>query len=140
MAQPLVMIGASIFLLLGMLHGILTLIDLKRPKTFTPRDPELHRAMQQSSIALHPSTNLWKAWLGFNLSHSLGIILFAAAYLYIGIFQPTVFPHSVALQATAIIVSAIYLTLSLNFWFSIPAIGSFFALICLAGAAIFAHI
>lgn len=139
MAQALVVIGGSIFLLLGALHGILTLRDLKDPRTFTPRDPELRKAMQQASIAIHPTTNLWKAWMGFNLSHSLGLVLFGGAFLYVGICAPAAFDASALLQGCAVGVSAIYLVLALLFWFSKPAIGAGLALACFVVAAILAY-
>lgn len=124
MTQLLVILAASIFLTLGMFHGILTLKDLKSPKAFTPRDPELRNAMQRSGIALHPAINLWDAWMGFNLTHSLGIVLFGLAYLYVGIFEAQSFQQSSLLQSCAIAVSTIYLVISLRFFFSKPAIGS----------------
>ena len=68
MTQSLIILGAAVFVVLGSLHGLLTLRDVRTPRAFTPRDPELRRAMQQSSIRLHRSINLWDAWLGFNLS------------------------------------------------------------------------
>ncbi|HEX8452247.1 MAG TPA: hypothetical protein VF647_09140 [Longimicrobium sp.] len=139
MAQALVISGGSIFLLLGVLHGILTLRDLRNPRTFTPRDPELRRAMQRSSIAIHPATNLWKAWMGFNFSHSLGLMLFGGAFLYVGVFVPAAFAESPLLQGCAVGVSAIYLVLSLLFWFSKPAVGSGLALACFILAAIQAY-
>lgn len=128
MAQMLIIAAASVFLLLGLGHGILTLMDLKDPKTFTPRDPELRKAMQQSSIRLHRTINLWDAWLGFNLTHSLGLVLFGAAYVHVGVFEPTAFARSPLLQACAVGVSAIYLVLSIRFFFSRPVIGSAIAL------------
>lgn len=139
MSQILVIVAASVFLLLGGAHGILTLKDLKNPKAFTPRDPELRKAMQQSSIGFHRTINLWDAWMGFNLSHSLGLILFGAAYLHVGVFEPIAFARSPLLQACAVVVSAIYLILSLKFWFSKPAIGSAIGLVCFALAASLAY-
>ncbi len=135
MSQILIIFASSIFLFLGGGHGILTLMDFKNPKSFTPRDPELRKAMQQSSIRLHPSINLWDAWMGFNLTHSLGIVLFGAAYLYVGVFEPIVFAQSLLLQSCAVIVSAIYLILSIKFFFSKPVIGSAIGLTCFVLAA-----
>lgn len=139
MAQLLIIIAASPFLLFGALHGALTLRDLKRPRAFTPRDPALRQAMQQSSIGLHPSVNLWRAWLGFNLSHSLGLVLFGAVYLYIGVVEPNVFASSRLIQAVAVLVSAIYVVLSLKFFFFRPAIGTAIGLVCFLVAAGLAH-
>ncbi len=135
MAQILIIIAASPLLLMGALHGALTLRDLKHPRAFTPRDPALRQAMQQSSIAFHSGVNLWRAWLGFNLSHSLGLVLFGAAFLHVDIFEPNVFASSLLIQAVAVLVSAIYLVLSLTFFFSKPAIGSSIGLVCFLIAA-----
>ncbi len=135
MVRLLLIVAASIFLLLGAAHGMLTLRDLSNPSSFTPRDPELRAAMQKSAIAFHPKVNLWQAWLGFNLTHSLGIILFGGAFLYIGIFHSLLFSQSPLLQGCSILVSAAYLVISLNFFFSTPAIGSGIAMACFVLAA-----
>jgi len=135
MAQLLIVIAASIFLLMGAGHGALTLRDLKHPKAFTPRDPALRQAMQQSSISLHPSINLWRAWQGFNLTHSLGLVLFGGAFLHVGIFEPNAFASSLLVQAVAVLVSAIYLVLSLKFFFFTPVIGSTIGLVSFLVAA-----
>lgn len=120
MVRLLLIIGASIFLLLGTAHGALTLIDLSNPSSFTPRDPELRAAMQKSAIEFHPKINLWRAWLGFNLTHSLGIILFGGAFLYIGVFHSLLFSQSPLLQGCSILVSAAYLVISLKFFSQRP--------------------
>ncbi len=130
MAQGLVIAGASILLSLGILHGVLTLQDLKNPHTFTPPDVALRQAMQESSIAIHPQTNLWKAWMGFNLSHGLGLVMFGVTYLAIGLFYFPLFSQILWLQSGALLITAAYLILSLKFWFSSPAIGSGIALTC----------
>lgn len=139
MTQILVIIAASIFLLLGTLHGALTLRDVKNPRFFTPPDAALRQAMQESSIRFHPNINLWKAWLGFNLTHSLGLIFFGGAFLHVGIFEPKNFASSLLFQAVAVSVSAIYMGVSLKFFFSKPAIYSAVGLACFLIAAGLAH-
>jgi hypothetical protein len=134
-AQALIIAGASIFLILGVLHGALTLQDLRHPRTFTPPDISLRQSMQESSIAIHPQTNLWKAWLGFNLSHSLGLVVFGGALLAIGLFYFPLFAQIFWLQSAALSIAAAYLILSLNFWFSRPVIASGIALVCFAIAS-----
>jgi hypothetical protein len=130
MAQALEITGASIFLILGMFHGVLTLQDLSNPRTFTPPDEALRQAMEHSSIAINPQTNLWKAWLGFNLSHSLGLVMFGGTFVVIGLFNFGIFAHNYWLQSYALFISAAYLSMSLKFWFDKPAIGSGIALVC----------
>jgi hypothetical protein len=134
-AQALVIAGASIFLILGVLHGALTLQDLRHPRTFTPPDVAIRQIMQESSIAIHPQTNLWKAWMGFNLSHSLGLVMFGVTYLVISLFYFPLFAQSLWLQSGAVLIAVTYLILSLNFWFSRPVIASSSALVCLAIAS-----
>jgi predicted anti-sigma-YlaC factor YlaD len=135
MARLLIIMAASVFLSMGALHGALTLRDLRNPTAFTPPDPALRQAMQRSSIRLHQSINLWRAWLGFNLTHSLGLVLFGGAFVYVGIFGPQAFASSLPLQAVAVLVSAVYLVLSLMFFFSIPIIGSTIGLVGFVVAA-----
>lgn len=107
MARLLIIVAAFTFLLLGILHGVLTLRDIENPTAFTPPDPALREAMQRSGIRLHPDINLWKAWLGTHLTHSLGLFLFGAAFLYVGILVPQAWAASLLLQVVAVLVSAI---------------------------------
>lgn len=122
--RSLVIFAGAVFASLGMLHAGMALRDLGKPRFFTPRSPGLREAMQASSIGLHRSINLWKAWLGFNLSHSLGLVLFGAAFVYVGVFEPLAFVHSPLLQGCAVLVAATYLALSVAFWFSKPTLGA----------------
>jgi hypothetical protein len=134
----LIVVSGSIFLLFGALHGALTLRDLRHPQAFTPPDAALRLAMQQSTIRLDPSINLWRAWLGFNLTHSLGLVMFGGALLHVGLSAPAAFATSVALQAVAIGIAAIYLVVSWNYFFVRPTIGSAVGLGCLVLAGLLA--
>ena len=139
MIQLLIVIAALPFLLFGLGHGAITLRDIRHPRSFTPRDPAVREAMQGSIVRFHRDLNLWKAWLGFNLTHSVGLIFFAAAFLHMGIFEPAVFASSLAIQATAVLMSAAYFVVSLKYFFSGPVIGSAFGLVCFLAAAALAH-
>jgi hypothetical protein len=140
MTQAFIIIASSIFAILGLVHGVLALKDISNPSTFTPLDAGLREAMQKSEIAIHPNTNLWRAWIGFNLSHSLGIIVFGSAFLYIGIYQASLFTQYLSLQVCAIVVSAIYVVLSIKFWFANPAIASGVALTCFSLATLLSYV
>jgi hypothetical protein len=129
-ARVLEIAGASIFLILGILHGVLTLQDLSNPRTFTPPDEALRLSMQNSSIAIDPQTNLWRAWLGFNLSHSLGLMMFGSTFIAIGLFNFSTFTQVLWLQVCATLISGAYLIMSIKFWFSKPVIGAGIGLSC----------
>ena len=140
MFRLFVIAGAGIFTLLGAIHAIYTFQDLSRPRWFTPPDAELQRAMQQSAVALHPKINLWRAWLGFNFSHSLGLVVFGGAFLYVSVFHPALFSQSPLVQGCSILVSAIYLILSLKFWFHKPAIYAGIAMGCFVLATALSYV
>jgi len=135
MDQILLGLGAGIFLLLGIMHGVLTLRDIASPRTFAPRDDSVRIAMAETPLAIDATTNVWRAWLGFNLSHALGIIIFASAATAIAVLAPALFRESIVLQLVAVTIAASYHLLSLAFWFWKPAIGTTIGLLCIAMAA-----
>jgi hypothetical protein len=133
-AQLLLTIGSSIFLVLGTVHGVLTFRDLAKPRAFTPTDDAVRVAMQGARLALNPRANLWEAWLGFNFSHSLGLFIFGGGLLVLALSHFPVFAASRLLQGGAVVVAAAYLTLALRFWFWGPALGCGLALLCILAA------
>lgn len=139
MAQVFLFAGALIFFVLGAYHGILTLRDLSHPRAFTPTDEGVRRAMQGSRLALSRRVNLWEAWLGFNLSHSLGLVLFGGGLIAIAWLHFPAFARSPAVQATALAVAAAYLILSVRFFFRAPAIGVGIGLACFLASAFLLH-
>lgn len=140
MIQLLITVGAGIFVLLGTVHMIFTLQDLVNPRNFTPPDAGVRFAMQQSAVALNPQINLWQSWLGFHFSHSLGLLMFGGAFLYLGISHPSVFSESRLLQFLSVLISAIYLFLSVKFWFVNPAVFCGISATCFTLAIIWADI
>ncbi len=129
-AQALVFIGAAIFVALGTLHGLLALRDISNPKAFTPIDPSVRQAMQGAKLAFNPRANVWQAWLGFNLSHSLGLVVFGGFSLALGWRHFEVFARSLVVQALTLLVAVSYFVLSVRFWFWGPALGSGSAFLC----------
>jgi hypothetical protein len=119
--QLLCQAGACVFLLLGLAHGLMTLLDLRRPHFFAPRDRQLIQALRQTSIGLSPRTNFWLAWLGFNLSHSLGLIIFGSGLIWLASVGGHAFGQAV-ISGVGALVGVIYLILALGFWFRGPGI------------------
>ena len=119
MPQILVAAGAAIALLLGLLH----LLYMFFTRKLTPRDDELEKHMRQTLPRITSQTTMWKAWIGFNASHSLGIILFGAIYLYLSLFAWTLLIHSAFLVGLGIAVFLAYLLLAKLYWFRSPLIG-----------------
>lgn len=136
MAEILLAIAGTSFLILGIAHGVLTLRDVATPRAFTPTDDTVRIAMQGARVALNPRLNLWQAWLGFNLSHSLGVVLFGAGLLLLALLHFPVFAASRLVQGAAAAVAAAYFVLALRFWFWGPALGTGLSLVCILVAAV----
>jgi hypothetical protein len=125
MPQILIAAAAAIILLLGLLHLAYTFFTRK----LNPIDDELGTDMRKVSPRITSQTTMWKAWIGFNASHSLGVILFGAIYGYLSLFAWTLLVHSVFLIALGIAFFVSYLLLAKLYWFREPLVG-----IALAGS------
>ena len=78
MIAVLLILGGSISCVLGGLHAIYTLLDMRNPRRLVPVDPSVAQAMANSALRLsHGGTDMWRTWIGFNFTHSLGILLLA---------------------------------------------------------------
>lgn len=124
MSEGLFLTGAALFGVLGIAHGVLTLRDLRAPRAFTPTDDALRRAMADAPLRLAPQTTIWDAWLGFNLSHSLGLLVFGALFAALALRDFALISESLFLQFSPVVVGLIYLLLAVRFWFWVPAVFS----------------
>jgi hypothetical protein len=52
---------------------------------FTPRDPALQISMSQIAPVLTKETTMWRCWVGFNVSHSMGLILFGLVFGFLAL-------------------------------------------------------
>jgi hypothetical protein len=121
MIAILVIVGGAVFGVLGALHALYTVLDLRNPRWLVPDDRAVVRAMANSTVRLsRGGTDMWRAWIGFNFSHSLGVLLFAALAIWAGA-HVSMLPQGVL--PALILIGSIYLLLALRYWFRIPAIG-----------------
>jgi hypothetical protein len=115
----LLVAGCGIFVLLGAAHLAYTLWTNK----LDPRDPQLIEAMKQVSPVITRRTTMWKAWVGFNLSHSLGAILIGLVFIDLALESYGTLEASLVLNAMLLGVPAIYLVLAIKYWFKSPRNG-----------------
>jgi hypothetical protein len=81
----LLILGGAVFLVLGCLHTAYTLLDLHDPRYLVPDDPSVAHAMANSVLRLSGGrTDMWRAWIGFNFSHSLGVLLLGVLAVWAG--------------------------------------------------------
>jgi hypothetical protein len=130
--QILIILGASVVGLLGSIHLAYTFFTNK----FDARDPAASAAMKAASPILTRRTTLWRAWIGFNASHALGLLLFAGTYLILAIGHMSVLRDSTALTWLPVAACAAYLALARRYWFLNPAVGIGIAGTCFLAAAL----
>lgn len=112
----LIAVAAGIALGLGSAHLALTFVGSK----LKPRPPELEEAMRQARLGITRETTMWRAWLGFNVTHSLGLMLFGLVFGYLALEQPELLRGSGYLQALGLGALAAYSLLARLYFFSVP--------------------
>ena len=130
-AQALFIAGAALLAGLGSLHLVLTFFSTK----FDPRDAATASAMRATTPRITRATTVWRCWIGFNASHSLGAMLFGTVYLLLAVVHMAWLRESGALAWLAVAGSAAYLLLARRYWFRTPFIGMLAATACFAGGA-----
>lgn len=133
-SQWLMTLSASIIGSLGAAHLVLT---YRGPKLL-PRDRSLPQAMRESAPVITTQTTIWKMWIGFNVSHSMGAMLFGLVYGYLAQAQPQVLFQSIFLQLTGLLMLGGFTALAYRYWFITPLLGSAVALLCYVAALIVA--
>ena len=132
MSAILLILGGAVFGGLGALHAAYTLLDLRNPQWLVPADPSVARAMANSALRLSSGrTDMWRAWIGFNFSHSLGLLLVAGLALWAG-FRIKTLPSGIIPALT--LIGCVYLVLAMLYWFRAPAIGVAIGTGCFAAA------
>ena len=115
-APSLVAGSAAIILLLGLAHLLYTFYGPK----LSPRDRELQTRMEEVSPVITRQTTMWKAWIGFNASHSCGLIMFGAVYGYLALAHGEFLFQSVFLLTLGLILLFGYVFLAKRYFFRIP--------------------
>jgi len=124
--------GGTVFGVLGTMHAVYMLMDLQHPRRLVPADPALIAVMAGTRVRLAgDATDMWRAWIGFNLSHSLGALLFGATAMA----WPVIAPAHTPLAWLPAAVAAVYLTISLRCWFRAPNAAIAMATVAFAAAA-----
>ncbi len=71
----------TIILFLGSVHLAYPFFTHK----FSPTEGHLETAMKQVAPRISGETTMWKAWIGFHVSHSMGLILFGLIFGYLAV-------------------------------------------------------
>jgi hypothetical protein len=142
-AQTWFIAGTIPLMVAGGLHAVMVVLDGVRPTFFTPIGDSVRAGMEGSGMrfrALFPgdasTPSTWRLWLGFNLSHGLGVFAFGLLCMLIGTHDFGLVERIGGLQALTIAIPAAYLAISIFFWFYVPALVCAVATACFIVAAI----
>lgn len=113
-------------IVLGITHLLFTFFTDK----FSSKNIKVITEMKSSYPILTKETTIWKAWIGFNASHSLGLIFIGVINVYFGVYYFPVLQSDVFFFAFNIFTVAFYLWLAQKYWFKIPFIGLLLTLVC----------
>src|SRR5262249_45820073 len=117
----LLICGGAVFLVLGSLHAIYTALDLHNPRRLVPVDPSAAQEMANSALRLSRGrTDMWRAWIGFNFSHSIGVLLVGVVAIWA---STDIDSLPVGIIPALALIGCFYLVLALRYWFYIPAVG-----------------
>lgn len=108
--------SAAVILLLGLMHLLYTF----RGPMLHPRDPDLAAKMMTVSPVITGETTMWRAWIGFNATHSFGLILFGAVYGYLAMRHSTFFFRSWFLLALGFALLLGYAVVAKLYFFTAP--------------------
>ena len=116
LAPSLIAASTAILLLLGLIHLVYTFRGTK----LHPRDAALLARLKEVSPVITRETTMWKAWIGFNASHSYGAMLFGLVYGYLALVHAAFLFQSTFLLLIGLLFLAGYALLGKVYWFSVP--------------------
>jgi hypothetical protein len=142
-AQAWFVAGTIPLMVAGAAHVVGTLIDTVRPTFFTPVDPSVKTTTEGTGIELvrkfggggtRPS--MWRVWLGIHISHGIGVFAFALLCLLIAAHDFALVEDIAAIRPLTIAFGAVYVVLSLRFWFYGPLLITSTSTACFTIAAV----
>lgn len=137
MAPKILMaLSAGIALLLGLIHLVYTFSG----SNLLPRDSALQAAMRTAPLSITRETTVFRAWVGFNASHSMGLILFGLVFGFLALDHPELLFGSAFLLAVGCATLACFLVLCKLYWFSVPFGGIAISLACYVASIIAARV
>jgi hypothetical protein len=125
-ARVLMIVSASIVFTLGVTHLLYTF----RGPMLTPRDPGLQISMRQISPVITKETTMWRCWVGFNATHSMGLILFGLVFGFLAVSHSELLFESPFLLVVGLVMLAGLVVLCKMYFFRAPLAGISAALAC----------
>ena len=134
-ASLLIAASAAILLVLGTIHLVITYSG----RLLLPRDDALRERMAAVSPVISRATTMWRAWQGFNASHSLGAMLFGIVWIDLALARPAWLAQDVLLQLGGLAAVLGWALLAFRHWFRVPQAGTAIAALLYAAGLVALH-
>src|SRR5580658_5029665 len=118
-AKILMVLSASIVFTLGVVHLVYTFWGPR----LTPRDPALQVSMSQIAPVITKETTMWRCWVGFNATHSMGLILFGVVFGFLALAHVELLFQSPMLLGVGLAMLGALVVLCKLYFFSMPLAG-----------------
>jgi hypothetical protein len=135
-AKILMVLSASIILTLGVFHLVYTFYG----SNLTPRDPALQISMSQISPVITNETTMWRCWVGFNATHSMGLILFGLVFGFLALAHGQILFHSRFLLVVGLAMLGSLVVVCKMYFFSGPLTGVSISLACYVASIVLSRI
>ncbi len=128
----LMVLSASILFTLGVSHLFYTFWG----PMLTPRDPALQISMSQISPVITSETTMWRCWMGFNASHSMGLILFGLVFGFLALAHGQLLFRSPFLLVVGLAMLGGFVVLCKAYFFSGPLTSICISLACYVASVV----
>jgi hypothetical protein len=135
-AKILMVLSASIIFTLGVVHFVYTFWGPQ----LTPRDPALQISMSQISPVITKETTMWRCWVGFNASHSMGLILFGLVFGFLALAHGRLLFQSPFLLVVGLAMLGGFVVLSKVYFFGAPLTGVSISLACYVASIVLSRV
>ena len=125
-AKILMVLSVSIVFTLGVVHLVYTFWG----PNLTPRDPAVQISMSQIAPVITKETTMWRCWVGFNASHSVGLILFGLVFGFLALAHTQLLFQSPFLLVVGLAMLCGLVVLSKVYFFRLPLTGISISLAC----------
>ena len=135
-AKILMVLSAGICLMLGVFHLVYTF----RGPLLTPRDPALQISMSHIAPVITNETTMWRCWVGFNASHSMGLILFGLVFGFLALAHSELLFHSPFLLVIGLAMLGGFVALCKLYFFSAPLRSISISLVCYVASIVLSRV
>lgn len=135
-ARILMVVSAGIVFTLGAIHLAYTFWG----PNLSPRDPALQITMSQTSPVITKETTMWRCWVGFNATHSMGLIFFGLVFAFLAWSHSELLFRSPILLGIGLVMLGGYALISKVYFFNAPFAGLSISLACYVASIVLSRI